>query len=49
MKSRDGAGSSDDKSDTGPENPDRDRKDTTLSFADDTSVHSHDGHVVHIS
>ena len=45
-RSRDGASSSDDNSDTGPENPDRDRKDTPLRPAADTSVHSHGDHVV---
>ena len=45
-RSRDCASSSDDNSDTWQENQDRDQKDTTLLTADDTSVHSHNGHVV---
>ena len=40
-RSRDRASSSDVNSDTGPENPDRDRKDTTLRSADEESVLSH--------
>ena len=40
-RSRDGASSSDDNSDTGPENPGRDQKDTPFPSADDESVLSH--------